>query len=74
MPVTTLSTVLAQADVAHINILKVDVGGFEETVLNGNDWERFRPDVVVVAATCPQGPVRRPINIRAATGTSISMG
>jgi FkbM family methyltransferase len=64
VPVTTLSAVLAQADVAHINILKVEAGGFEHEVLNGNDWERFRPDVVVVAATYPEGPVRRPTNIR----------
>jgi hypothetical protein len=64
VPVTTLSAVLAQADVAHINILRVGAGGFEERVLDGNDWERFRPDVVVVAATDPQGPVRRPTKIR----------
>jgi FkbM family methyltransferase len=64
VPATTLSAVLAQAGIAHINLLKVDVEGFEERVLNGNDWERFRPDVVVVEATYPESPVRRPTNIR----------
>jgi FkbM family methyltransferase len=60
---TTLSSILAEAGVVHINILKVDVEGFEEKVLAGNDWERFRPDVVLVEATYPENPVRRPTNI-----------
>jgi FkbM family methyltransferase len=63
LPVTTLSGILTEAAVGHINILKVDVEGFEEKVLNGNDWERFRPDVVVVDATYPESPVRRSTNI-----------
>jgi FkbM family methyltransferase len=60
---TTLSSILTEAGVIHINILKVDVEGFEEKVLVGNDWERFRPDVVLVEATYPENPVRRPTNI-----------
>jgi FkbM family methyltransferase len=63
VPVTTLSSVLTEAGKDHIDILKVDVEGFEEKVLNGNDWERFRPDVVVVEATYPESPVRRPTGI-----------
>jgi FkbM family methyltransferase len=63
VPMTTLSSILTEASVDHINILKVDVEGFEEKVLNGNDWEKFRPDVVVVEATYPESPVRRPTNI-----------
>jgi FkbM family methyltransferase len=63
VPVTTLTSVLEEAGVAHINILKIDVEGFEEKVLNGNDWERFRPDVVVIEATYPESPIRRPTNI-----------
>jgi FkbM family methyltransferase len=59
----TLSSILTEAGVIHINILKVDVEGFEEKVLVGNDWERFRPDVVLVEATYPESPVRRPTNI-----------
>jgi FkbM family methyltransferase len=64
VPVRTLSTILTQADVSHINILKVDVEGFEEKVLSGNDWARFRPDVVVVEATYPNTPIRRPTDIK----------
>lgn len=63
VPVTTLSSVLTEARAEHINILKVDVEGFEEKVLNGNDWNKFRPDVVVVEATYPESPVRRPTGI-----------
>jgi FkbM family methyltransferase len=63
VPVTTLSSILTEAGIDHINILKVDVEGFEEKVLNGNDWEKFRPDVVVVETTYPESPVRRPTKI-----------
>jgi FkbM family methyltransferase len=63
VPVTTLSIVIQDAEIDRINLLKVDVEGFEEKVLNGNDWERFRPEVVVVEATYPNSPVRRPTKI-----------
>ena len=63
VPVRTLSGVLTEAAVVEINILKVDVEGFEEKVLNGNDWNKFRPEVVVVEATYPESPVRRPTGI-----------
>jgi FkbM family methyltransferase len=60
IPVTTLSSILTEAGIDHIHVLKVDVKGFEEKVLNGNDWEKFRPDVVVVVA---ESAVRRPTTI-----------
>ena len=78
VPVTTLSNILTEAGENRINVLKVDVEGFEEKVLNGNDWDRFRPDVVVVEATYPESPIRRPDEYprlrwsNAATDTSIS--
>ena len=62
-PAKTLSSILSEAGVMDINILKVDVEGFEEKVLAGNDWERFRPDVVLIEATYPENPIRRPTNI-----------
>jgi FkbM family methyltransferase len=63
VPVTTLSKIIEETDINRINLLKVDVEGFEERVLDGNDWRRFRPDVVVVEATYPESPVRRPTKI-----------
>jgi FkbM family methyltransferase len=64
VPVKTLSSILSETGVDRINVLKVDVEGFEEKVLDGNDWGRFRPEVVVVEATYPNTPIRRPTNIR----------
>jgi FkbM family methyltransferase len=40
-----------------IHFLKVDVEGYEEAVLRGNDWVTYRPWVVVVEATLPMTQV-----------------
>ena len=40
-----------------VHFLKVDVEGFEEAVLKGNDWSENRPWVVVVEATLPSSQV-----------------
>jgi FkbM family methyltransferase len=40
-----------------IHFLKVDVEGFEEAVLRGNDWATYRPWIVVVEATLPMTQV-----------------
>jgi FkbM family methyltransferase len=56
-------TTLAKIWQAHVpagqavNFLKVDVEGFEEAVLKGNDWQKYRPWVVVVEATMPMSQV-----------------
>jgi FkbM family methyltransferase len=62
---STLRRLLEQENPPHIDIMKVDVEGFEEKVLAGNDWTRYRPDVVLVEATYPETPVKRPTNITA---------
>lgn len=41
-----------------IHFLKVDVEGFEEQVLLGADFQRFRPWIVLVEATVPGSPVQ----------------
>jgi FkbM family methyltransferase len=64
LPVGTLAGILTDARPRHIDVLKVDVEGFEEKVLGGNDWERFRPSVVLVEATYPESAERRPTHIR----------
>jgi len=60
-PVTavTLRAVLEEAAPAVIDLLKVDVEGFELKVLSSNDWSQFRPKVIVVEATYPESPQRR---------------
>jgi FkbM family methyltransferase len=40
-----------------VHFLKVDVEGFEEAVLRGNDWAKNRPWIVVVEATFPMSQV-----------------
>lgn len=40
-----------------IHFIKIDVEGFEKTVLLGNDWMKNRPWIVVVEATLPMSSV-----------------
>jgi FkbM family methyltransferase len=53
----TLREILAQYAPATIDFLSVDVETHERQVLAGNDWERFRPRVVLVEATLPYSTV-----------------
>ncbi len=46
--VTTLASVFNTHKVTSIQFLKVDVEGHEYEVLSGNDWEKFRPEVLCV--------------------------
>lgn len=46
--VTTLASVLAEHPLPHINFLKVDAEGTEYDVLAGNDWNRFRPELICI--------------------------
>ncbi len=62
--VSTLARVLDEAGAPTVDLLKVDVEGLEEQVLAGNDWTRFRPRVVLVEATFPESPERRPTGVR----------
>jgi FkbM family methyltransferase len=55
----SLRNVLEAASVRDIDLLKVDVEGFEMRVLSSNDWRRFRPKVILVEATFPESPCRR---------------
>lgn len=63
VPVSTLAEVLEEAGIVSVDVLKVDVEGFEERVLAGNDWDRISPAVILVEATYPERPERRPTGI-----------
>lgn len=52
--VTTLTDIFSEHAPSQVDFLKVDVEGHEHEVLLGNDWERFRPIIVVVEATHPR--------------------
>jgi hypothetical protein len=54
---------LEEASLPEIDLLKVDVEGFEFKVLLSNDWERFRPRLIMAEATFPETPMRRPDQI-----------
>lgn len=53
MPVLTMATLCERHNVNEIDFLKADVEGAEIDVLKGNDWERFRPKVIVLEAITP---------------------
>jgi len=56
----TLRDLLEAARPASIDLLKIDVEGFEPNVIRSNDWTSFRPNVVLAEATFPETPLRRP--------------
>ena len=56
----SLREILEEAAPPEIDLLKVDVEGFELRVLSSNDWCRFRPNVILSEATFPESPRRRP--------------
>jgi FkbM family methyltransferase len=53
VPVTTLRALCAQHAESDIDFLKIDVEGAEQAVLEGNDWARFRPKVILAEAVAP---------------------
>jgi len=46
--VRPLADIFRKNDVESIQFMKVDVEGFEYEVLKGNDWDRFRPEVICI--------------------------
>jgi FkbM family methyltransferase len=53
----TLTKICEQHAQQAIHFLKIDVEGFERTVLEGMDFQHFRPWIVVVEATMPNSTV-----------------
>lgn len=48
--IRTLDNVLDDYNVQNIHFLKVDVEGFEYEVIAGNNWKKYRPEVVCIEA------------------------
>lgn len=48
--IKTLSDIFEENKVPRVNFLKIDVEGFEQEVIDGNDWTKYRPQVVCVEA------------------------
>jgi FkbM family methyltransferase len=53
IPVATLAQVCEKYVGRTIDFLKIDVENYEREVLEGGDWQRFRPRVVLLEATLP---------------------
>jgi hypothetical protein len=49
----TLASLCEQHQVQNIDFLKIDVEGAESDVLAGNDFNRYRPKVIVAEAVTP---------------------
>ena len=63
VPVVKLADIIHQHLNCPIDFLKIDVEGWEEKVILGNDWARFRPTVIILEATIPNSPNRAETNI-----------
>lgn len=58
VPLTTLAKICAEHAVSKIDFLSIDVEGFERQVLEGADFERWRPRAILIESTYPNS--RRP--------------
>lgn len=50
VPIKTLEEIFVENEVSHVDFLKVDVEGFEHEVIAGNNWKKYRPDVLCIEA------------------------
>jgi FkbM family methyltransferase len=54
VPIITLEQVFAEHVDQPVQFLKIDVEGHEHEVIQGANWERDRPKVVMIEATTPE--------------------
>lgn len=50
IPIVTLKESFDANRVEHIHFMKVDVEGYEYEVLSGNDWTKYRPELLCIEA------------------------
>lgn len=48
--VTTLKKLFDINKVGKINFIKIDVEGYEDEVIEGNDWNKYRPELICIEA------------------------
>lgn len=59
VPCMTLATLCRTHAARPIDFLKIDVEGLEREVIEGGDWDAFRPTIVVIEVTRPWSTQRR---------------
>lgn len=50
VPVKTLKDIFDDQKPPEINFMNIDVEGFEYQVIEGNDWDKYRPQVICIEA------------------------
>ncbi len=50
VPVQRLQDVIKENKIEHIHFLKIDVEGYEGEVIAGNDWAKYRPELLCIEA------------------------
>jgi FkbM family methyltransferase len=50
VPVRTLESIFNDYKLDSVQLLKIDVEGFEHEVLKGNNWSKYRPELVCIEA------------------------
>ena len=75
VPVTTLAEICEAHVKGPIDFLTIDAEGFEREVILGNDWNRWRPRIVVVEACRPERwePLLHAANYLSATFDGINL-
>lgn len=48
--VKTLKQIFEEYKLPHVHFIKIDVEGFEYEVLEGNDWKKYRPELICIEA------------------------
>lgn len=48
VPIMTLGSLFKEQKVGHIHFMKVDVEGYEYEALAGNDWSKYRPELLCI--------------------------
>lgn len=54
VPMRTLTSIFLEEGVTEIDLLSIDIEGYEVEALGGLDFERFRPKVIVVESDSPE--------------------
>lgn len=50
VPIKTLEQVFQDNKLSKVNFIKIDVEGYEYEVVSGNDWEKYRPEIICIEA------------------------